>query len=47
MKDLLKDMITEEESLRHRIKTSIITTRKQLETLCLELSLEPYKVGLS
>ncbi|TSX03300.1 Sulfate anion transporter 1 [Bagarius yarrelli] len=41
---LLKNMITEEETLRHSIKTSIITTRKQLETLCLELSLEPYKV---
>ncbi|XP_053543900.1 protein regulator of cytokinesis 1 [Ictalurus punctatus] len=41
---LLKDMITEEESLRHCIKTSIITTQKQLETLCLELSVEPYKV---
>ncbi|KAF4077557.1 hypothetical protein AMELA_G00209430 [Ameiurus melas] len=41
---LLKDMITEEESLRHCIKTSIITTQKQLETLCLELSIEPYKV---
>ncbi|KAK2827392.1 hypothetical protein Q7C36_018318 [Tachysurus vachellii] len=44
IEDLLKDMITEEESLRHRIKTSIITTQKQLETLSLELSLEPYKV---
>ncbi|XP_035383534.1 protein regulator of cytokinesis 1-like isoform X2 [Electrophorus electricus] len=44
IEDLLTDMITEEESLRHRIKTSIITTRKQLETLCLELSVEPYKV---
>lgn len=46
-KVLLKDMITEEESLRHCIKTSIITTQKQLETLCLELSVEPYKVGLA
>ncbi|XP_076836411.1 protein regulator of cytokinesis 1 isoform X2 [Brachyhypopomus gauderio] len=44
IEDLLRDMITEEESLRHRIKTSIITTRKQLETLCLELSVEPYNV---
>ncbi|XP_072518026.1 protein regulator of cytokinesis 1 isoform X2 [Salminus brasiliensis] len=44
IEDLLTDMITEEESLRHRIKTSIITTQKQLETLCLELSMESYKV---
>ncbi|KAI5096475.1 hypothetical protein C0J45_13369 [Silurus meridionalis] len=44
IEDLLKDMITEEESLRHRIRTSIITTQKQLETLCLELSMEPYKL---
>ncbi|XP_030625973.1 protein regulator of cytokinesis 1 [Chanos chanos] len=44
IEDLLNDMITEEESLRHRIKTNIITTQKQLETLCLELSLEPYKL---
>ncbi|KAI4879679.1 hypothetical protein NFI96_032008 [Prochilodus magdalenae] len=44
IEDLLKDMITEEESLRHRIRTSIITTQKQLDTLCLELSMEPYKV---
>ncbi|XP_062867806.1 protein regulator of cytokinesis 1 [Trichomycterus rosablanca] len=43
IEDLLTDMITEEESLRHRIRTSIITTQKQLETLCLELSMEPYK----
>ncbi|MCJ8740927.1 hypothetical protein PDJAM_G00064660 [Pangasius djambal] len=44
IEDLLTDMITEEESLRHRIRTSIITTQKQLETLCLELSIEPYKL---
>ncbi|XP_017568790.1 protein regulator of cytokinesis 1 [Pygocentrus nattereri] len=44
IEDLLTDMISEEESLRHRIKTSIITTQKQLETLCLELSEEPYKL---
>ncbi|XP_060791924.1 protein regulator of cytokinesis 1 isoform X3 [Neoarius graeffei] len=44
IEDLLTDMISEEESMRHRIKTSIITTRKQLEKLCFELSVEPYKV---
>ncbi|KAL7854175.1 hypothetical protein AOLI_G00210190 [Acnodon oligacanthus] len=44
IEDLLTDMISEEESLRHRIKTNIITTQKQLETLCLELSVEPYKL---
>ncbi|XP_066502442.1 protein regulator of cytokinesis 1 [Hoplias malabaricus] len=44
IEDLLTDMISEEESLRHRIKASIITTQKQLDTLCLELSVEPYKL---
>lgn len=37
-------MIMEEEALRHRIKTDVITFQKQLDTLCLELALEPYKV---
>lgn len=40
-------MIMEEEALRHRIRTDIITSQKQLDTLCLELVLEPYKVSLS
>lgn len=37
-------MIKEEEALRNCIKTGIITSQKQLDTLCLELGLEPYKV---
>ncbi|KAJ7987081.1 hypothetical protein DPEC_G00335050 [Dallia pectoralis] len=41
---LLNDMITEEEALKHRIKTNIITFEKQLDALCQELSLEPYKL---
>ncbi|XP_065142849.1 protein regulator of cytokinesis 1 [Paramisgurnus dabryanus] len=41
---LLHSMITEEEALRHRIKTDIIIFQKQLDTLCLELSLEQYKL---
>lgn len=42
---LLHSMITEEEALRNRIKTDIITFQKQLDTLCLELSVEQYKVS--
>lgn len=41
---LLHSMIMEEEALRHRIRTDIITSQKQLDTLCLELALEPYKM---
>lgn len=41
---LLHSMIMEEEALRHRIKTDIITFQKQLDTLCLELTLEPFKL---
>ncbi|XP_057217151.1 protein regulator of cytokinesis 1 isoform X2 [Triplophysa rosa] len=41
---LLHSMIMEEEALRHRIKTDIFTSQKQLDTLCLELALEPYKL---
>lgn len=37
-------MIMEEEALRHRIRTDIIASQKQLDTLCLELTVEPYKV---
>lgn len=37
-------MIMEEEALRRRIRADIITSQKQLETLSLELSVEPYKV---
>ncbi len=39
-------MIMEEEALRHRIRTDVITFQKQLETLFLELGLEPYQVRL-
>ncbi|XP_016332734.1 protein regulator of cytokinesis 1-like [Sinocyclocheilus anshuiensis] len=42
--ELLHSMIMEEEALRHRIKTDVITFQKQLDTLCLELGLEPYKL---
>lgn len=38
-------MITEEEALKHRIRTNIITFEKQLDTLCLEMSMDPYKVS--
>ncbi|XP_055722377.1 protein regulator of cytokinesis 1-like isoform X1 [Salvelinus fontinalis] len=41
---LLNDMITEEEALKHRIRTNIITFEKQLDTLCLEMSMDPYKL---
>ncbi|XP_067279637.1 protein regulator of cytokinesis 1 [Pseudorasbora parva] len=41
---LLHSMITEEEALRHRIRTDIITFQKQLDTLCLELTMEPNKM---
>uniref|UniRef100_A0A672RSA8 Uncharacterized protein n=1 Tax=Sinocyclocheilus grahami TaxID=75366 RepID=A0A672RSA8_SINGR len=42
--ELLHSMIMEEEALRHRIRTDVITFQKQLDTLCLELGLEPYKL---
>ncbi|XP_036382775.1 protein regulator of cytokinesis 1-like [Megalops cyprinoides] len=41
---LLNEMITEEEALKQRIANNIITFQRQLETLCLEMSLEPYTV---
>lgn len=44
-KGLLNDMITEEEALKLRIRANIITFKKQLDTLCLEMSMDPYKVS--
>ncbi|KAM9517054.1 protein regulator of cytokinesis 1-like isoform 1-T2 [Salvelinus alpinus] len=41
---LLNDMITEEEALKHRIRANIITFQKQLDTLCLEMSMDPNKM---
>ncbi|XP_051733713.1 protein regulator of cytokinesis 1 isoform X1 [Ctenopharyngodon idella] len=41
---LLHSMIMEEEALRRRIRADIITSQQQLETLSLELSVEPYKL---
>ncbi|TRY99380.1 hypothetical protein DNTS_002001 [Danionella cerebrum] len=41
---LLHSMITEEEALRHRIKTDIITFQNKMGTLCLELAVELYKL---
>ncbi|KAL0965716.1 hypothetical protein UPYG_G00284810 [Umbra pygmaea] len=41
---LLVDMIAEEEALKQRIRTNIITFETQLDTLCEELSLEKYKL---
>uniref|UniRef100_A0A674EBG7 Zgc:86764 n=1 Tax=Salmo trutta TaxID=8032 RepID=A0A674EBG7_SALTR len=41
---LLNDMITEEEALKLRIRANIITFKKQLDTLCLEMSMDPYKM---
>ncbi|XP_073680112.1 protein regulator of cytokinesis 1 [Garra rufa] len=42
--ELLHSMIMEEEALKHRIKSAVITFQKQLDTLCLELALEPNKL---
>ncbi|XP_041916257.1 protein regulator of cytokinesis 1 isoform X1 [Alosa sapidissima] len=44
IEDLLRDMITEEESLRHRIKSSIVISQKQLEAICEEMKEGPYKL---
>ncbi|XP_038826631.1 protein regulator of cytokinesis 1-like isoform X1 [Salvelinus namaycush] len=41
---LLNDMIIEEEALKHRIRANIITFQKQLDTLCLEMSMDPNKM---
>uniref|UniRef100_A0A8C7QKG1 Protein regulator of cytokinesis 1b n=1 Tax=Oncorhynchus mykiss TaxID=8022 RepID=A0A8C7QKG1_ONCMY len=43
IKGLLDMMITEEESLRTRLLSSIEACRKQLDTLCLELQLPPFE----
>ncbi|XP_045564068.1 protein regulator of cytokinesis 1 isoform X4 [Salmo salar] len=43
IKGLLDMMITEEESLRTRLLSSIKSCRKQLDTLCLELQLPPFE----
>lgn len=37
-------MITEEEALKNRIKSSIAISQKQLDELYEEMSAEPYKV---
>ncbi|CAB1339097.1 unnamed protein product, partial [Coregonus sp. 'balchen'] len=44
IKGLLDMMITEEESLRTRLLSSIEACRKQLDKLCLELQLPPFEV---
>uniref|UniRef100_A0A674ESB4 Protein regulator of cytokinesis 1b n=1 Tax=Salmo trutta TaxID=8032 RepID=A0A674ESB4_SALTR len=43
IKGLLDMMITEEESLRTRLLSSIEACHKQLDTLCLELQLPPFE----
>uniref|UniRef100_A0A673WPJ5 Protein regulator of cytokinesis 1b n=1 Tax=Salmo trutta TaxID=8032 RepID=A0A673WPJ5_SALTR len=43
IKGLLDMMITEEESLRTRLLSSIEACREQLDTLCLELQLPPFE----
>lgn len=41
---LLKDMVTEEEALKSRIKANIFTYQKQLENLSIEMSVDPYEL---
>ncbi|KAJ8287076.1 hypothetical protein GJAV_G00046750 [Gymnothorax javanicus] len=41
---LLDDMITEEAALKRRIGANIINFQEQLGNLCLEMSLEPFKL---
>lgn len=43
---LLDMMIAEEESLKQRLLKSIDVCRKELSTLCKELQLAPFEVGL-
>ncbi|KAM9494331.1 protein regulator of cytokinesis 1b [Clarias gariepinus] len=43
IKSLLDMMISEEESLRKRLMTSIETCRKELDKVCMELKLPPYQ----
>ncbi|XP_046890476.1 protein regulator of cytokinesis 1-like isoform X2 [Hypomesus transpacificus] len=43
IKDLLEMMITEEESLRKRLLSSIESCSKELESLCQELQLPPFE----
>ncbi|XP_062845980.1 protein regulator of cytokinesis 1b isoform X1 [Trichomycterus rosablanca] len=43
IKSLLDMMISEEESLRKRLVTSIDSCRKELDQVCLELQLPPYQ----
>ncbi|KAJ8393958.1 hypothetical protein AAFF_G00054910 [Aldrovandia affinis] len=44
IESLLNDMITEEAAMKHRIGSNIITFQQQLETMYVEMSLEPYKL---
>ncbi|NXJ85048.1 PRC1 regulator, partial [Trogon melanurus] len=44
IKDLLDDMISEEESLKERLLRSIAMCRKELDVLCKELQMEPFEV---
>ncbi|XP_067106917.1 protein regulator of cytokinesis 1 isoform X3 [Osmerus mordax] len=43
IENLLKKMIAEEESMEDNLRKNIINFKKDLETLCLELALEPNK----
>ncbi|XP_046900995.1 protein regulator of cytokinesis 1 isoform X2 [Hypomesus transpacificus] len=43
IEDLLKNMIAEEESMKNHLRNNIVHFQEDLETLCLELALEPNK----
>lgn len=45
LKGLLNEMISEEEYLKQRIGTNILTFQKQLGILSLEMALEPFEVS--
>nr|XP_025045293.1 protein regulator of cytokinesis 1-like [Pelodiscus sinensis] len=45
IKGLLDMMVAEEESLKERLLKSIALCRKELDTLCKELQLDPFEVG--
>lgn len=47
IRNLLSEMVTEEESLRQRLMKSVASSTEKVTTLCIELALQPYEVSLS
>lgn len=46
IRNLLSEMVTEEESLRQRLMKSVASSTEKVTTLCIELALQQYEVSL-